>query len=91
MNRGDIIRDFNRHHAIVVGAGRVLVHVVELECGELVVRALRPEDILDRGFVAISDYPLRRAVRVFLKHSGGVSVKAREVLRALTHGEGALC
>ena len=80
MKRGDVLQDFNRHCAIVVDQGRVLTKAVELECGELVIRALRPEQLLERGFKVI-DYPLRRAVRIFLQHSGGVSLKARAALK----------
>ncbi|HKQ24072.1 MAG TPA: hypothetical protein VJT81_06480 [Burkholderiales bacterium] len=82
MNAGDVLADCNRRTAIVVRLGRKLTHLVPLEEGELVLRSLSPAEIASRGFRPI-DYPLKKAVRKYLKHSGGVSPKARTALRAL--------
>jgi hypothetical protein len=82
MNAGDVLVDHNRRTAIVVRMGRKLTHLVPLEEGELVLRSLSPAELAHRGFRPI-DYPLKKAVRVYLKHAGGISPKAKQALRAL--------
>lgn len=82
MNAGDVLIDFNRRTAIVVAQGRKLTQLVALEEGELVVRPYNQDELRDRVFRPLR-YPLRRAVRQYLKHSGGVSDRARKALRGL--------
>lgn len=82
MNAGAVLVGHNRRTAIVVAQGRKLTHLVPLEEGELVVRPLSQAELDHRGFRPI-DYPLRKAVRAYLKHSGGISPKARKALRGL--------
>jgi len=86
VNPGDVLLDFNRRSAIVVAVGRKLTRLAMLEDGPIVVRALTEEEMCDRGYRPI-DYPTRKAVRAFLKHSGGVSDKARSELNLLKKGE----
>jgi hypothetical protein len=81
----DVIIDCNRRTAIVVSRGRKLLHVVPLEEGELVIRTLSPEDMRSRGFREL-DYPLKKAVRKYLRHAGGVSAKAKAALKAVSIG-----
>jgi hypothetical protein len=82
MKARDVLIDRNARTAIVLGKGRKLTTLVPMEEGELVVRVLSPEDMDERGFRLI-DYPFKRAVRKYLKHSGGISGKARSALKAL--------
>ena len=86
MTPGAVLIDFNRRTAIVVGRGRKLTRLVQMEEGELVVRTFSPDDLELRGFRSL-DYPVKRAVRKFMKHSGGVSGKARAALNLLKKGE----
>jgi hypothetical protein len=78
-----VLIDRNRRTAIVVGRGRKLTKLVQMEEGALVVRLFSPEDLEERGFTELPDYPVKRAVRKFLKHAGGISQKARASLRAV--------
>lgn len=82
MTAGDVLLDRNARTAIVIAIGRKLTQLVQLEEGELVVRPFSASEMVARGFRRI-DYPTRRAVRKYLKHSGGVSTKARQALRAI--------
>lgn len=77
-----VLIDRNARTAIVVRVGRKLTHLVPLEEGELVVRALAPAEMAERGFRPL-EYPVKRAVRKYLKHAGGVSSKARKALKGL--------
>jgi hypothetical protein len=79
---GEVLVDCNRRTAIVVRVGRSLTHLVPLDDGELVLRSLSTAEMADRGFRPI-EYPLKKAVRVYLKHAGGISSKARKALRSL--------
>lgn len=81
-----VLIDRNARTAIVVSVGRKLTHLVPLEEGELVLRALTDEEMRDRGFRELN-YPVKRAVRKYLKHSGGVSPKARAALKELAQRE----
>lgn len=82
-----VLIDRNARTAIVVAQGRKRTHLVALEEGELVVRPYRQDELLARGFKAM-DYPLKRAVRQYLKHSGGVSKAAKKALRGLLKPKG---
>lgn len=77
-----VLIDRNARTAIVIREGRKLTHVVPLEEGELVVRTLTIDDMRDRMFRALN-YPIKKAVRQYLRHSGGVSKKARQALKGL--------
>lgn len=78
-----VMVDRNARTAIVVAEGRKLTHMVAMEEGELVIRTFDPDEMRERGFREIPDYPIKRAVRKYLKHSGGVSPKARKALKEL--------
>ena len=78
----DVIIDHNRRTAIIVGRGRKYTSIVPMEEGELVIRKLSQEQLDARGFRPL-DYPVKRAVRKFMKHNGGVSKVARDALRAV--------
>lgn len=77
-----VLIDRNARTAIVVGQGRKYTRVVPMEEGELVIRELSLDDMRDRQFRELPDYPVKRAVNKYLKHSGGVSTKARAALKA---------
>ena len=77
-----VLIDCNRRTAIVVSRGRKLLHVVPLEEGELTIRTLAPEDLRDRGFREL-EYPIKKAINKYLKHSGGLSAKAKAALKTL--------
>lgn len=78
---GDVVSNFNARTAIIVATGRTKVHYVPIEEGELVVRS---EDVRIFEYTTIlRGYPLKRAVRSYLRHNGGVSKKARDALKQL--------
>ncbi len=85
MNRGDVLIDFNRRTAIVVEQGRKLTHLVQLDEGELVVRTMSAKELEHVGARPLQ-YDTKKAVRKYLKHSGGVSAKAKAALRSLLNG-----
>lgn len=82
-----VLIDRNARTAIVVAQGRKRTHLVALEEGELVVRPYTAAELQERGFKPL-DYPLKRAVRKYLKHSGGVSKAAKKALRAIIQSKG---
>lgn len=86
MIAGAVLIDRNARTAIVITQGRKLTHLVPLEEGELTVRPLSQADLEERGFRPM-DYPLKRAVRIYLRHSGGVSTAARKALKGLVKQE----
>jgi hypothetical protein len=86
VNPGDVLQDFNRRSAIVMSVGRKLTHLVMLEEGPVILRALSEEELIDGRWRVIA-YPTKRAARKFLAHSGGVSDKAREALNLFKKGE----
>jgi len=86
IERGMVLLDYHRHAAIVVSVGHKLTHLIEYAGErELVIHALDDDAVRERGYFEIN-YPVRRAVRVFLRHPAGVSVKARAELRAIAKG-----
>lgn len=82
MIAGDVMLDFNRRSCIIVRVGRKNVEYVRLEEGELVVRTASAE-FIEHDYTLLPGYPVKRAIRVYLKHAGGVSAKAKAALKAL--------
>lgn len=82
MKPGDVLIDWNRRSVIIVAVGRVNAEYVRMDEGELVVRTASMEHIAHQ-YTLLPGYPVKRAIRVYLKHSGGVSAKAKAALKAL--------
>lgn len=82
MKPGDVMLDFNRRSCIVTRVGHKRVYFVLMEPGELVETWDGYEEF-EREFTLLPGYPVKRAIRVYLKHSGGVSAKAKAALKAL--------
>lgn len=83
VEAGQVRCNHNARTCIVTRVGRTRVDYVPIEEGELVVRTEDVRLFLGEHFYHLSDYPLKKAIRIYLKHNGGVSKKAREALRAL--------
>lgn len=83
MKAGDVILDFNKRSAIVVSIGRTNMLYVPIEDGELVLRSGNIVAMQVEGWLVLPGYPIKRAVRIYLKHSGGVSAKAKAALKEL--------
>lgn len=79
----NVIIDRNRRSAIITRQGHKFVHLVQLTEGELTTSRLTDEELHDRGFQPLPNYPLDRAVGLYLAHQGGVSDAARRELTNL--------
>lgn len=75
-----VVVGYGARTAIIIAVGRTKVHYIPMEEGQLVVRK---EDIRLFAFTRELDYPIKRACRLYLKHSGGLSVAARDALTRL--------
>jgi hypothetical protein len=80
-----VVKDRSGRTAIVLQAGRKWTQLVELVSGQLTIRKILNERMVDYRPL---QYPLDQAVNKFLAHSGGVSDAARrELVSLLSHNE----
>ena len=82
---GAVVRNHNSRTGILIDRGHKLVRAVFMHEGELVITKLTDEELRDLGYEAI-EYPLKRAVRIYRKHAGGISKGARDALKQLVQG-----
>lgn len=78
-----VMIDRNRHTAIVISRGTKWIHIVELGEGPLTLSRISEDQIKERGFKPLENYPLEKAVGLYLQHNGGVSDAARRELSRL--------
>lgn len=77
-----VYTDHQRRTAIVVKAGNTRTHCVQMDEGELQLRAIPDEQFFDR-YQLMADYPIDRAIGHYLNHTGGLSDRAKMALTAL--------
>lgn len=77
-----VYRDHQRRTAIVVKSGNVRTHCVQMDEGELQLRAIPDEQFFSR-YQFMADYPIDRAIDHYLNHTGGLSDRARAALAVL--------
>lgn len=74
-----VIADSGRRTAIVIAQGPKFISCVRMDAGELTTTRLPQEQIEAEGWRPI-DYPVERAIDIYLAHPGGVSPAARRAL-----------
>jgi hypothetical protein len=77
-----ILADSGRRTAIVIAAGPKFTSCVRMDAGELTTTRLSLETIDSEGWHPV-DYPLDRAVGIYLAHPAGVSDAARRALETV--------
>lgn len=78
-----VIVDCNRHTGIVISQGPKYIGAVLMESGQLTTTRLTQEQYDEVCFKQI-DYPLEKAIQIFINHPGGISEAARRALESMS-------
>ena len=77
-----ILADSGRHTAIIISKGTQAIRCVRMDAGELTIAHLHPAQIEAEGWLP-HDYPLDRAIDIYLAHPAGISPAARQALEGV--------